>query len=398
MSDPPPDSFSAACGLDGPLGLEVFAPGGPRRHTFASPWVVLGAGARVTLPLSDPALSQRHAYLQVLEGGLFALDLGSRAGIAVGGERRVAGWLGGDRRLSVGPFQVGSDAPLPAAADCPLNGERPSLASFEVFRGQQRLAGWRMNRQLVLVGASPRCRVRLGDPAVSRVHCSLVATPRGVWLVDLCSRTGTRRRGEPVEAVRLADGDTFEVGPYHFRMDERPLSAPATPLARPAPVVVVGSPPPGPLTPQTALASAAEQAVLGPLVQQFTAMQQHMFDQFQQVLLTLVQMMSSMHQQQAALIREELAQFSKATQELHDLQEQLRRGQASPPARNAGEAEARRPVANPWPAAPPPAPPAGGGSLPADENVQEWLNQRIAGLQTERQGRWNRLLGFLRVS
>ena len=59
-----------------------------------------------------------------------------------------------------------------------------------------------------------------------------------------------------------------------------------------------------------------EQNQLVSLVQHFNVMQQHMFDQFQQTMVLLVRMLSSMHEQQVALIRDELRQFQKATEEL----------------------------------------------------------------------------------
>jgi pSer/pThr/pTyr-binding forkhead associated (FHA) protein len=417
------ESFAADCGLTAPLELAVSGPDQPRRrHTFAQPWVVIGRAEQATLRLAGDDVSRRHAYLQVLGGRLLAVDLESRSGLRLGGAASHSGWLDPGQPLGVGPFLVeregtsGADSlPRDAVVDDPLEESSGAgqavTASFDIVLGDRQLARWRMNRRVVLVGASARCRVRLRDPSVSRVHCSLVATGRGIWVVDLHSRRGTRLRGEPIEVARLADGDTVEVGNYCLRIHyhRSALPAPAGPPAA-APLVLRGGGP-GLLAAQPGLPLVGEQNALFPLIQQFNVMQQQMFDQFQQTLMLLFQMMSSMHQEQAALIREELRHFKKATDELNRLQEEVRSQRAAPAPRGQALAEAAQTQPpRPWPSSQPqaaagvplvlpPLAPSQAPTGPAAEsngNVQEWLNQRIAELRTERQSSWQRILGFIR--
>ena len=78
---------------------------------------------------------------------------------------------------------------------------------------------------------------------------------------------------------------------------------------------------PGPVVP---VPSASDPNALLSLVQQFSSMQQNMFDQFQQTLVMLVQMMSTMHHEQVSLVQEELRQLRQVTEELQRLQEQAR--------------------------------------------------------------------------
>src|SRR5207248_2591836 len=79
-------------------------------------------------------------------------------------------------------------------------------------------------------------------------------------------------------------------------------------------------------------------------------MQQQMFDQFHQMMLMLVQTLTTMHRDQMDLIREELAQVQRITNELYalkrDLQNQPPPGEAPPP--DAPAPPARGPAA--WPA------------------------------------------------
>jgi pSer/pThr/pTyr-binding forkhead associated (FHA) protein len=176
-----------------------------------------------------------------LGGRVFAIDLESRNGFVLDRRRGVSGWLDPGQQLAVGPFRVervppAGSASLPPAdqADDPLENRLEAgqalLASFDISLGDNHVARWRMNRQIALVGQSRRWRVHLGDPSVSRTHCSLVATPTGIWVVDLQSREGTRLNGEPVEVARLEDGDTLEIGKYCMRVEY--LRAPGPALHR----------------------------------------------------------------------------------------------------------------------------------------------------------------------
>lgn len=459
MMPSPSDRFSAACGLLEPLTLEVNSPEqGVTPYTFDRPWLVVGRASRSTLCLDDVAVSQRHAYLQVVTGRVFVVDLESRAGLQIDGNPLHTGWVDPGQTLGIGPHQFRLTKPVglmgtdltqvvadPIEDRLPRNGSFP-LASFDIFEGNVHVARWRLNRVLSLVGRSARCRVRLPDVSVSCVHCSVVATPKGIWVVDLLSREGTRLRGEPVQLARLEEGDTLEVGNYRLRIfyhsgQHRTVSVPASPTEVPAVsqkppvqssvVVVRDEPSGGMLAPRaTPQLSGAETNALVPLVQQFGVMQQEMFDQFQRTMMMMMQMFTTMHQEQAALLREEMRHFQKATEELNAAQRELRERQHAPqPAPRAAAQEYARPrplvpePVKPIPDGPRPigswkvgdvsAPSAGLPVQPAayekpavppemepesedGEEVHDWLTKRIADLESERQSRWKRILGFMR--
>jgi pSer/pThr/pTyr-binding forkhead associated (FHA) protein len=406
MNTPSIVTFAGACGLVGPLELGVSAERSEERTcTFTEPWIVVGRDGRSSLSLGDDTVSRRHAYLQVVGGRLLAIDLNSRTGISVAGARTLACWLDPGQTLSVGPFQLEPSAwpALDPSADWattsdPLDHPQPGdvpMASFDILLGCKRVARWRMNRLVALVGSSARCRVRLRDASVSRIHCSLVGTPKGVWVVDLCSRSGTWLRDETIRSARLEEGDVVEVGPYRLRLKYRRVATSA------APVVVARGEDRG-----LAVQSAAmgEPNALFPLVQQFNNLQQQMFDQFQQTLVMLVRLMSSMHQEQVALIREELGQIQKVTEELNRLQGQahqgravspggvLRRGGASP----VGQVQPRSSVTPlPVPASFAGQPRSVNGN---DGDIHDWVTRRVSELQADRQSRWQRIVDFVRGS
>src|SRR5262245_47444136 len=156
------DRFCSDCGLATPLEVEVAAPGLPAsRHAIAQPFALLGRSPDATLCLDDEAVSQRHAYLQVVRGQAYVIDLESRSRVRLDDQPTSAGWLGAGQALGVGPFRLtlgGTPGPF-AAEGNPLEEEargpeRAGLASFDLFIGDKLQAKWRMNRALALVGRS----------------------------------------------------------------------------------------------------------------------------------------------------------------------------------------------------------------------------------------------------
>lgn len=463
------DRFRAACGLIGSVELELTLPDhSPERLSLVEPYTILGRSTRTTVQLEHDTISRRHLYLQVLGGRLFAVDLESRTGLTLEGSPVRATWLDPQQLLGIGTYTLRRvDHPSLFLTDSnPLEDRLSdpgpiSRASFEIQLRQEVLSRWRMNRRLALVGGSTACRVRLQDESVSRIHCSFIATTDGIWVVDLFSREGTRVNREPVRYARLQEGDQVQVGAYLLRISYHRVAGnsmilatptglrvsaedPATPVPVktqvPTPVSDAGTEPLRP--PEIHLPAVVvcesnehglmsqigqDQNLLIPLVQHFNAMQQHMFDQFQQTMMMLVQMMSTIHQDQVALLREELRQFQKATEDLHRLEHELRSRSAAPASVDHAPADhtpaaSSSPAPNPeasWPhfwqvdaEVPLPDEPesvvsatvSSPHSSPHDEvksaeegdEVHHWLTQRIAQLQSERQSSWQRIMSFIR--
>jgi hypothetical protein len=64
----------------------------------------------------------------------------------------------------------------------------------------------------VVVGRLADCGVCLDDANVSREHAAFEAEGAGWAVVDLGSTNGTFVNGEPVQRLRLRDGDTVQIG------------------------------------------------------------------------------------------------------------------------------------------------------------------------------------------
>jgi pSer/pThr/pTyr-binding forkhead associated (FHA) protein len=456
--------FLSSCGIDSPLRLDVTGPG-PRqsvRCVFEQPCVMLGRDLGNDLRLDHDQVSRRHAYLQVLGGRTFCIDLGSRTGLWWGKRTRNAGWL--DAPMHVGPYRLQLPDRLAAGAQQGLDWnplETPAAdqrilprVTLEVFdSGRPTL--YMLDRVLTMAGRSTACKLQIPNVSLSRCHCSFLLTSTGVWVVDLLSREGTAVNGQRVKWACLRPGDRLELGKVlicpHYEGEApegAPASAPAengnrfyTPppsdpeLSLPTPQ---GSPHDNSSTrnlvemaavPQQ-LASAAfdmkaleaagpQGALLVPVLQQFSLMQQQMMDQFQQSMQMVVQVFASMHRDQMGMLQQELDHIHRITRELNELQAEVRANQqrapaarngshsrpapppvpaAAPPARPAPPQPPARPARPPAPAtaataASPPA--AAAGQMPELGDMHGWLNQRIVALQKEREGRWQKILGFV---
>lgn len=439
--------FLASCGAEGPLRLDVTGPN-PRqsvRCVFEQPCVLIGREPGNDLRLDHDQVSRRHAYVQVMAGRTFCVDLGSRTGLWWANRTRPAGWL--DVPVHVGPYALqladrpaaGPDAGLDwNPLDTPAADQRilPRVV-LEVFDGA-RSTLHTLHHLLTLAGRSSACRLQIPNVSLSRHHCSFLLTAEGVWVVDLLSREGTAVNGQRVKWACLRPGDRLELGRvvirprYEGTAPEGPAtSAPALngdrfhadPASDPElPGFAATEPPAGPaparsmvsvplsLQPQPAPAfdlKALEEAdprtaLLVPVLQQFNLMQQQMIDQFQQSMQMMVQVFASMHRDQMDVLQRELEDIRRINRELSELQAAAKAAQPAA-ARNGSPRPApapARPAAAPGnagpspgaPAKPPPPPPAG---TPAVADMHDWLNQRIHTLQKEREGRWQKVLGFV---
>jgi pSer/pThr/pTyr-binding forkhead associated (FHA) protein len=379
----------------------------PLFRSFQQPYFLIGRDARCDLTLDDPRVSRRHAYVQAVGGRVLVMDLDSREGVHWPAGPRASDWLDYDEPLRIGgaSLQI-SPAPTDQAALVPKSTQLPrpeSSVVFEVAGGATGVRRWSMTRPFALAGGANACKVRLHGADVSRFHCGLVKGPLGIWVVDLLSSCGTRVNGQKIFCTRLEDGDRLQIGSFVIRVW---YEAPAEPAAASLlPTVRYAAP-------------AADQSMLLPVINEFNLMQQQMMDQFHQTMLVMAEMFTSLHREQTGLVREEMEHLRRITQELTTLQAELARQKAGEPApaptaapvpvipaeNPEGEPTTTVAVEPPAVTAPPAEPvkfaPANGqeaaSPAPAPADVHEWLNRRIVELQEERQGRWQKLLRFVR--
>jgi pSer/pThr/pTyr-binding forkhead associated (FHA) protein len=426
VNDATLELFLAACGSSEPLRVGV----GQRdemlseARTFRQPFLVIGRRPESDLVLDHWQVSRRHAYLQLIEGRFYCVDLGSRTGTHGGDATERSGWLERGRAIQIGPFAVRPEspttAPKPSGPGPGVTWELPGRAIGQAL--------WRMDRHLALIGRSPACKIRIVEADVSRFHCSVVLTPHGVWVVDLLGQNGILVNDQPVRFARIEDGDELRIGRHALRAryDSPPLplpriEAPATttvqgPLARIEPTYPVAFPGLGGALPARMMPPGGQDlaTVLGTpggmidpsvnlLVHQFGLMQQQMFDQFHQTMLMMFEGFAALHREQASSIREEFDQVRKLSEEIEALRRETARlaneaAKAPPRPRppTNGHSSPASPASGPTPR--PQDPTIKRATMPEPEpgvDIHSQLLLRLSTIQNERQNRWQKILGMM---
>jgi pSer/pThr/pTyr-binding forkhead associated (FHA) protein len=372
MSQRNAEQFLRACQAPARLELQATGPNGEPAGHFgaAQPFALLGRDPANDLNLDDAQISQRHAYVQVIGGRLFCVDLGSRTGIICDGVHGTSGWLDPGQSLQIGPYAIRFNGD-PASRPAPLAGVNPLEArgtdaqllptmALEFANGLTRQSRWRINRILTLAGRATGCKLQLADITVSRFHCALVAAPAGLWAVDLLGKDGTRVNGERVRWAQLEDGDRLQLGKFLIRVwREGPTTGSAATL------VVSGAAGSQPSLRLPEGAAAAADSPLAPLLDQFQRLRQNAFDEFHQTMLLTLQMFNVLQRERLDPVRDDLDHVYKLTLELQNLHA-------------------------------PPGQPSEAGTTPMHEGPPRATSpaaaQRIAALQQERQGRWHKVL------
>lgn len=425
--------FLAACGSSEPLRLGVGQRDqlSPEARSFRQPFLVIGRRPESDLVLDHWQVSKRHAYLQLIEGRYFCVDLGSRTGTHGGDSAERSGWLEPDRPIQIGPFTVLPEMPSVG----PKTSDFSPSVTWELPGRALGQSLWRMDRHMALIGRSPACKIRIVEPDVSKFHASIVLTPMGVWVVDLLGQNGILVNGQPVRYARMEDGAELRIGRHLLRAR---YNSPPLPLPRPRPTMPETSDHPGslarveptflarfprPLDPAlparlgspTSHDLAAIQGSGGPidpsvnlLVHQFGMMQQQMFDQFHQTMMMMFEGFAAIHREQANSIREEFEQVRQLSEEIESLRretarlaDEAARSNSPRPRSSAGPghfSSGRSTGEERPPALRPPDPTIKRANIPEPDpqtDIHSQLLLRLSTMQNERQTRWQKILNMM---
>lgn len=420
-----PHAFFAGDGTECTVHLVVDGLGkNVRLDSTSRPFVVIGRSADCDVTLPDANVSHRHASLQLVRGGVFCVDLMSRTGTFWGSERRRSGWLLPGGRLKIGPYTIaypqnaetpnaGALIPAEPAETNLLGTVEPFDVEFSFLNGQGHPGSrWRMNAPVVLVGKSKRCRLSLDHSSVSRVHCSLTATPAGVWITDMLGRSGTWVNGQQVSQHLLRSDDVIRVGKFQFRVRYpqnrvEDQQNPSQPQVRPEEGAIGGN-------------GLSENAVMT-MMDRFSQMQQQMFEMSHQQMMMMTQLVGNIHHNYNDLARQELTRIQELEAQIN-----LLRGEIGSDARSPAELadfapqrllDCRDDPSEVFPTVPTPTeeslPPELGEKSPektdgetaagsvrnrfseGDVESHALLIERMATLERERSSRWKKLMGLM---
>lgn len=346
--------FFEACGGDQPIRLTVFDPQGSDVdcHHFERPFVLIGNSKDCDLQLVHPDVADRHIYLQMIDGRVAWFRIPRPSESTPANRPEELEFLTDGETIEVGPFQVKLDASdfpgpeqlLPAdspGAECP----KVRLEFVNSAKRRSKAKAIELDQRVTLLGRGSNCHVRLSHNNVSRVHCGLIVTPGGLWVVDLLSRLGTVVERQQVTFRRIADNDELLIGKYRVRVrvdhkpepDALPTSAAdqvtaltslgQLPVAIPSVAVPAIDATREPAAVPTGHFS--EKFVMS-LVQQFAAMQMDTFSQMNQIVTGMMESLSNTHQEHLALVREELARVDDLSREMQELRLQLAAAPTAP--------------------------------------------------------------------
>ncbi|MFG0335508.1 MAG: VanZ family protein [Maioricimonas sp. JB049] len=433
--------YASACGMTGPLRLLVEDQhDNGTSHTFTRPTVLVGRMDGCDLQFDFPEVARRHLLFQLIDGHWAWFDL---TGLAP----RENGWLKSGHRLQCGPFVIrlhdDADKAAPSAQhQGAVRNERGLSFQLSFHNALQAQSGpkYRRLRDLVtIVGRVPPAHIRLAHPTVSRVHCLIVHTHRGLWLTDLASTSGTFVNERLVDVARLNLGDEIHIGDYDVtlsRQDSRPAGSevpgesspesasdaelPAINAATSWPAIMPQPSDDNISTPRASQAAAeitgTPNSMLRTLLEHFSAMQREMMQQSQQQMMMMMQMFGQLQKTQLEAIREDLQRVQEITRELCETQTRLAAEEA---ARQAGSRQEHHPLPPPaaflngappipgqLPWMPGLAPPVPADAVTDEESLRSrashkdvtthaQLSERIRVLERERNSRWQKIVSFL---
>lgn len=342
------DVFLQACGVHPALELEVEAAGTVPavRYCLRQPFAIIGRHPAADVHLDADGMRPRHVYFQAVEGRIACINVSQSASfLADGKEVESFCWLApsqvvqvGSKRVKLLPFEAAVDLKQtlsdPLAAGSALDIFAPKI-TLELTNEEApgTLKTWPIDRLLTLIGRTERCAIQLNHELISNVHCSLVLTTSGLWVVDLLGRGGILINEQQVRVGFLGMEDELRLGPYRLRLQEKPVSIfipkdesdfrPLTPagefeLAAPAHPDSTHQV----RTYHTPWPEDQEQAqVLEELMDQFQNMQGPMFAQHQHILSRMIETFSQLQGDQKEAVKNELHRLRSITKEVESIQQ-----------------------------------------------------------------------------
>jgi pSer/pThr/pTyr-binding forkhead associated (FHA) protein len=387
--------------VDGDMLFQVegFGVRPPRLVKVRRPFALIGKSAPCDIALDDPAVNAQHVYLHQDERGVFAVDLATRSGSRINGEDRMVGWLRPGDAIEIAGFRVELVRARVANVDSRDREENAEMLGESPRRDlprvtlDPRIAGerpWVLGSELVFLGGSAACGIRVRDPAVARAHCAIVRAAAGAFLVDLADGP-TWVEDQPLRAsgaLPLRDGDLITLGNTRFSVRiELPAHAPEAPRGDTLPArynggVELASIDPEVLPPET------QNALLAWMMGTIQGGQGEALRRQGEFQFAVTEALRSIQQDNAALLNAHLSRLEKIDRELVALRAELERRGGGPPSRMIPVPPDVAPLNIPR-TIPPRAHEPDPSGVPAST---AWLLQRVGQLEAESHSTWKDLL------
>jgi len=400
--------FLEACGATGPLRFEWTDPTTAEvcSREIEQAAFVVGRDPAADLVLDDPSVGPFHAFLQVVEGRLFAFDLGSTEGLRWGEVPRAAGWLNRGQPLGIGRYTIrlvggnreeGKSIVQPAPTSSRYASRLKLPGVFLEFRvaaagNEGRIQREVLDRVLVLAGSSERCKLRVDGRNVAKFICALIRTAEGLWMTNILPNEGATINGAFCRFTRLEDDDVVQLDNSRVRVIYND--------APPAPIVRAPYSPPaagfGPAGQPRAIGGMAipvdelsPENVLQPLLEQAGSELGPGSSPFGQALILMVRLLGDVHRDHLTLVRDELAEIRRLSRDMDKLRDEMR--QPAPrllPLRHGDSPNGASQIADS-------SSQLEDAPRPHPEAVPEIIGERLEAWERERRSRWRKLLTLL---
>ena len=205
MTEPPPSTARPGAAAAIAEATILFQ---GRRIPVRAEGLVIGRLPENDVVIPSNAVSRHHARISAVPGGHWIVDLESRNGTQLNGERfrGESRWLANGDTIVIGGeplrFLMGQETRFATAP--------PALLATHVvqFRGER-----------LTIGRDDGNDVVLDDPNVSRFHAEVLRSDGRIEVRDLDSRNGTRVNGVPAPHAVLQTGSEIGIGPYRLLFD-----------------------------------------------------------------------------------------------------------------------------------------------------------------------------------
>src|SRR4051812_14900378 len=138
---------------------------------------------------------------------------------------------------------VDADGEMPTGLLSPLSREGRHAFRLAVVAGPSAGAQRLIDSREVRIGKASANQLCIPDPTVSRFHCVIEQTPRGLLLRDLGSTNGTQVGGCWVDRVYVAPGVSIKIGSTLLQVLSAEAAVPPPALeSATAPRLLGGSP------------------------------------------------------------------------------------------------------------------------------------------------------------
>ena len=404
--------FLEACGASGPLRFEWADPttAEVRSRDVEQPALVVGRDPAADLVLDDPSVEPFHAFLQVVDGRLFAFDLGSTHGLRWGEIPRAAGWVNRGQPLRIGRYTIrliGGDRedgksivqPAPTTSRYVSRLKLPEvLLEFRVGATGPDIRYQRdvLDRVLVLAGSSEPCKLRVEGREIAKFICALIRTAEGLWMTNIFPTEGATVNGALCRLARLEDDDVIQLGNSKVRIIYNDNVQIPIVQARSGQAVEKL----GPANQPRAIGrmtgrvdESSPELLLQPLLEQAGSELGPQSSPFGQALVLMVRLLGDVHRDHLTLVRDELVEIRRLSQNMATLRGETQQPgpRQLPPlthrdspngARHTAEFDSQ----------------FEDFGRPNPEAVKEIVSERLEAWERERQSRWRKLLRLLTQS